>query len=136
MERVKVKLLIVTETASIHAARWVNQLKHTGWEVHVFQAMASHSLINPEFCFGVLHVPLQCPVPKGVDARFTLGLGSGVDTWMERIEKKQPGALQAVHEEYLTKLIEQLKPDVIHSLGLNINWTNICLPVLRVRQEL
>ncbi|HTY22856.1 MAG TPA: glycosyltransferase family 4 protein, partial [Desulfomonilaceae bacterium] len=27
-------------------------------------------------------------------------------------------------------------PDVIHSLGLNINWTNICLPVLRVRQEL
>ncbi len=130
------KLLIVTETASIHAARWVNQLKDTGWEVHVFQALVTGGDVHSEFEFGIFHVPKPCRIPKGLPIQITL---TQVPVFMDRLlrlEEKQPGLMQSLHEQSLKDFIRNEKPDLVHSLGLNINWSNICLPVLRVKESL
>src|SRR5271157_4250630 len=136
MERVKVKLLIVTETASIHAARWVNQLKHTGWDVHVFQAVVRNGGIHSEFDFGVFHVPQPCPRPEALPVHFTLPEDAGLMDGLMKLEATRPGVIQALHEHYLENLIRRERPHVIHSLGLNINWTNMCLPLLRVKKSM
>ncbi len=127
------KLLIVTAVSSIHAARWVNQLKDTGWEVHVFQAEVGGTGIHSEFEFGVFHVPVLCPGPKGSPVHVTLPENYGLMNSITKLEAKRPGLMQAVHELYLEDLIRRERPDIVHSLGLNINWTNMCLPVLRVK---
>ena len=124
------KLLIVTETASIHAARWVNQLKDTGWDVHVFQALATGGAVSEEFRFGNLHVPMIAKVTGNAKC-FTTLLPEKY-YWLVEHEKSYPGLIQYLHEKYLLKLLNEWQPDIIHSLGLNINWNNICLPVLRV----
>lgn len=127
------KLLIVTETASMHAARWVNQLKDTGWDVHVFQALANGSAVSEECVFGSLHVPLTAKV-NGNAKCFTTLPPEKYD-WLAEHEKKYPGLIQYLHEKQLLKLLNDWQPDIIHSLGLNINWSNICLPVLRVLND-
>jgi glycosyltransferase involved in cell wall biosynthesis len=127
------KLLIVTETASMHAARWVNQLKDTGWDVHVFQALAAGSTVSEEFVFGSLHVPLITKVSGNAKCLTTLPPEKYY--WLAEYEKIYPGLLQYLHEKYLLKLLNEWQPDIIHSLGLNINWNNICLPVLRVLHD-
>jgi glycosyltransferase involved in cell wall biosynthesis len=124
------KILIVTETASMHAARWVNQLKDTGWDVHVFQALAAGSAVSEEFIFGNLHVPISAKATGNAKHFNTLPLEKYY--WFVEREKNYPGLMQYLHEQYLLKLINEWQPDIIHSLGLNINWSNICLPVLRV----
>ena len=128
------KLLIVTETESIHAARWVNQLKDTGWEVHVFQAVVENVGIHAECEFGVFHIPRPCPRPKALSVHFTLPEDVGLMDSLTRIEAKRPGVMQALHERYLENLVRNERPHIIHSLGLNINWTNMCLPVFRVKK--
>lgn len=130
------KLLIVTETGSIHAARWVNQLSDTGWDVHVFQAVVGRAGIHPEFKFGIFHVPTTCSAPKGSPLHVTLPQDRGILEELAKIEARIPGVLQHLHEQYLQDLIQREKPDVVHSLGLNISWTNMCLPVLRVRESM
>lgn len=124
------KLLIVTETASIHAARWVNQLKDTGWEVHVFQALAAGSAVSEEFRFGKLHVPRFANMTGNAHCFPTFPPEKYY--WLLELEKKHPGLMQYLHEQYLVKLLNEWQPDIIHSLGLNICWNNLCLPVLRV----
>ena len=123
----------MTETESIHAARWVNQLKDTGWEVHVFQAVVGNAFIHPEFEFGVFHVPKPCPAPTTLSARFTLPQDVRFMEGLTKLEAYRPGLMQKLHERYLEDLIRLERPEVVHSLGLNINWTNMCLPVLRAR---
>ena len=130
------KLIIVTETESIHAARWVNQLKDTGWEVHVFQAVVETAGIHPEFEFGLFHVPRPRPTSKCLAVHFTLPEDVGLTDGLTKLEAKSPGVMQGLHERYLENLIRNVKPHVIHSLGLNINWTNMCLPVLRVKKSM
>jgi glycosyltransferase involved in cell wall biosynthesis len=130
------KLLIVTETESIHAARWVNQLKETGWEVHVFQSIARESLIHSEFGFGTFHIPSPYQRPEGLPTRFTLPQAPALTEGLTKLESKYPGVTQSLHERYLENFLRQERPDVVHSLGLNINWTNICLPVLRVKKSM
>jgi glycosyltransferase involved in cell wall biosynthesis len=124
------KLLIVTETASMHAARWVNQLKDTGWDVHVFQAMASGIAVSEEFRFGNLHVPVLAKLSG--EAKCFPTLRPERYQWLIEQNSKLPGLIQYLHENYLIKLLNEWQPDLIHSLGLNISWNNICLPVLRV----
>ena len=51
------KLLIVTEVASIHAARWINQLCNTGWDIYVFQASCPAFGISRELKCGKILYP-------------------------------------------------------------------------------
>jgi len=130
-----VKILFVAETASIHSARWVNQLEGTGWDVHVFQGSAPGSGIAPEFEFGTLHVPFSAAARPGVTVVQTTPTGYLLDRVRSRISPVGR-ELGRRHSAYLPRLIEQLQPDVIHSLALNVNWHNLSLPVLAAKREL
>lgn len=126
------KILIVTELASFHSARWINQLADTGWDVHVFQAMASSESVNEELGFGILHIPKKTRISKNLQYHLTFPEDIETQTYLNKIAEIYPDIYQAFHENYLYHLIEKIQPDVIHSLGLNINWNNLCIVVLRV----
>jgi len=130
-----VRLLVVAETASIHAARWVNQLEGTGWDVHVYQGSAPGSGIAPEFAFGTLHVPFSAAEQPGMTVRHTAPAGYLLDRVRSRVASVDR-ELGRRHSAYFVRLIEELRPDVVHSLALNVNWHNLSLPVLRAREEL
>lgn len=126
-----VRILLVGETGSIHVARWANQLCGTGWDVHLFQA--GPGIVCPELACGTVHLPIEQPVPVGVTMALT---PRPTEYWARR-----PGALAArvfrgKVVPHLAKVIEEIQPDVVHSLGLNHGWQNLCLPVLEARTAL
>jgi len=129
------RILFVAETASIHAAKWINQLRNTGWELHVFQGVVPGYGVSPEFKCGTLYLPCPVTVPQGVASQRTLPSNVLICKASSRIASLKR-LLQTGHVLYLARLINQLKPDVIHSLGLNVNWNNMCKPVLQARRIL
>lgn len=147
------RILFVGETASIHTARWINQFKDTGWDVHLCQSVApTWRGVCADLWFGTVHVPyvpwpVQIPSGVGVElavpqmsSRWMLGLLQKHQRWkLTRVWKRfymPPSPNQAVHARYLAGLIRRLKPDIIHSLGLNVNMQNQCSVVLEARRLL
>ena len=66
------KILFITEVGSIHAARWVNQLKDTEWDVRVFQALPAMFTFRYEFQTGHFYLPYPIETPEGLEADYTL----------------------------------------------------------------
>lgn len=110
----RTRILIVTEAASSHSARWINQLRGSEFEPHVFQA-GPPSGINPLLRCGVVHYPGQATAPDGVEVR------------PYRPEPERGEALACVPA--LADLLTRHDPALIHSHGLNINWRNLMTPV-------
>lgn len=129
------RILFIAETASIHAARWVNQLAGTGWDVHVYQAVSPGYGVAPEFELGTLHVPTPPDGMPGVSFQSTEPHGWLIDRLRARSAALDRMARDR-HASYLSGLIERLQPDVIHSLALHVNANNLSLPVLRARRTL
>jgi len=130
------RILFVTEVTSIHAARWVNQFKDTGWDLHVFQGLARRLGVNGELDVGTVYVPSteDLEVSPNVTLKSTLAPHSLPPRRSMSLLPCE--GLQRVHVLYLARLIRELQPDIIHSLGLNIMWTNVCTPVLHARRLL
>jgi glycosyltransferase involved in cell wall biosynthesis len=125
------KILFVAMTQSIHTAGWIGQLAGTGWDIHVFNAMdaglipeltgvtaytfskPSKSSCNVKHVEHVSSVPL---VPVFLQRRFP---GVAHFFWPSRIDS-------------LTDLIHHLKPDIVHSLEMQLE----SYPLLEVRKRL
>jgi glycosyltransferase involved in cell wall biosynthesis len=120
------RVLFVVETASIHAARWINQLHGTGWDIHIFQAAWQNSRVCPEFKCGTMYLPRRTNGPQGVKIKITLPQNPVA----RKLFRFRPRLAELLHIRYLAWLIRKLKPDFIHSLGLHVNGNNLCLPVL------
>jgi len=134
-----VRILFVAETSSIHTARWISQLDKSGWDIHVFQPTAPGYGVCEELKYGELHLPN----PLGILSRAAHRLTGKVPALVSTLTGKGAAAVaeqSRVAQTYRTKalasLIKRLRPQVIHSLGLNVNWNNVCLPVLQARQTL
>ncbi len=125
------RILFIAETASIHAARWINQFRDTGWAIHVFQGVAQSNGVSPEFKCGELYLPYPAKVPDNIT--YTLTLPSNR---LIRNTINQSKLSETVHVRHLAKLIKMLNPDVIHSLGLNVNGNNMCRSILLARRIL
>lgn len=109
------RLLVVAMSNSIHTARWLDQLAGQGWDIHLF----------PSLDFGLTHPQLRaltvhhwCYIQQG--AR-----GSGVTVTGRPVGSKLVQALLSrlrlrLAPDYqvrrLTRLVEELRPDVVHSL--------------------
>jgi len=129
----KNKILFVAETYSIHTAKWVNQLSNSNWEVHIFQSIAPG--YGPEFQCGTIYFP--SPVSCSVDTKCKVTIP--YFTLLKGLSYLFPAVyriVQRIHESYLAKLIVRLEPDIVHSLGLNVNWNNLLLPLFRTRRKL
>lgn len=88
-------------TESIHTYRWIEQLKDTGWDIHVFPSTTrAHLDVYPQF--------KKLPVTFHTIPRITL---YKILTRIFRLPLKKPD-----REQDLARLIDRLAPDIIHSL--------------------
>jgi glycosyltransferase involved in cell wall biosynthesis len=132
----------VTEVSSIHSARWINQLKDTGWDLHVFQGVPINSRINPAFECGTFYLPYSLITSRQLTVHRTLPSGTNFVGRLARLVGKQSWINKVyhvsskLHANCLASLIKRLRPDVVHLHGLCINWNNMGLVVLRACQIL
>jgi nucleoside-diphosphate-sugar epimerase/glycosyltransferase involved in cell wall biosynthesis/ADP-heptose:LPS heptosyltransferase/GT2 family glycosyltransferase len=127
-----VKILFIVETASIHAAKWINQLIDTGWDIHIFQGAMEKTCINPEFKFGNFYLPYPLPATNVISQQ---SLFTSEDLIHSSIHKVLD-AEKNFYAKYLAETIDRVRPDIVHSLGLNINWRNIGLVVYGAKKIL
>jgi len=95
------RVLFVAPANSVHTARWIAQLSGQGWDLHLFSS----------FDVGGAHPALSSDV--------TVHGASGGNSLAARASRKArrllfPGA----RLENLSRLIAELKPDIVHSLEM------------------
>jgi len=134
------KILFISNLASIHTARWVSQLQGMGWDVHCFHAIVNLAKIRSQLAFSTIYAPYPVLNSNQPDwnVQNTLPIYPRLISLSQYFYHKFffQDDLQNKHIEFLAQLIKDLKPDVIHSLGLNVNWVNLCKPVLQARMLL
>ena len=128
------KILFIAETSSIHAAKWINQLKGTDWDVYVFQPQMKIRAIHPEFQPTKFFFPFRIKTKQTIVRSFLpfdWGIANAI--WSASLVKK---LFPHAYTKFLVKTIRDLEPDIIHSLGLNVNWTNICSIMFEAKKAL
>ncbi len=130
------KILFIVEASSIHSARWINQLKDLDWDIHIFQGVTPGSYICSELKFGTVYFPQKVKSCDQLIVKTTLPFINSAIAKLSYYFPLLNKVTQSMHELYLKRLIRQLKPDIIHSLGLCINWVNMLKPIFKVRQQL
>jgi glycosyltransferase involved in cell wall biosynthesis len=130
------KILFCIQASALHAARWINQFKDTGWTIHVAENIVPGWGICPEFECGTFHMPQLVTPRAGVQSLCTFK-GNRRFGIRQRLGLAMPTPwLQEQHERHLATWIQREKPDAIHLLGLGVNWVNQGLPLLRVKNRL
>ena len=101
------RILFVAISDSIHAARWIGQLKDQQWNVHLFPS-ADHGLIHPAISGVKIHqAPYEWP------ARHGSHLARGLVTYLRKVVASRWPEYRA---NRLARVIRRLKPDIVHSL--------------------
>lgn len=105
------RILFVGLAGSIHSARWAAQLAGTGWDLHFFSSVPSP--VRREFrditIYGV-----SAHRPPGIDPSVRLR-----GFWPLRRGAWHVGLpLRPLLDPALALLIRRLRPDVVHSLGI------------------
>jgi len=114
-----VRILFVAMAESIHTARWIGQLKETGWDLHLFPSRSA--VPNPELPSLTLHTlfPVSGEKHRGdlVNSPF---LKWPFETGQQRVanfflREKSEASMDA---ERLASTINRLKPDIVHTLEM------------------
>ena len=109
-------MLFVGYADSIHTARWTAQLEGQRWDLHVFGV--THAKPNAELRGVTVHRLVQSPLSRSVvpqeAIRWPLPRGeTRITKLLERIERYSPAAR-------LARLIDDLRPDIVHSLEMQL----------------
>lgn len=121
------RILLVGSSYSVHTARWIRQLRGTSWDVHLFDP--SNALIHEELEGITLHTGWKKPdVPPGTRVHYRWPFLRGRH-FMARRFPALWGLIVPQADRRLARLIERLRPDCIHALGLQ----NYAETVLRAR---
>jgi hypothetical protein len=116
------RLLFVGMADSVHTARWINQVTDQGWDVHLFSARdfeinrelkraAVHDCIlrHPDLGAGVQQV--------GAWPCFIPGIRNETDYMLKRLRRSHPVERWiGTRGQRLARLIDKLKPDIVHAL--------------------
>ena len=109
------QILFVTRCDSIHAARWIMQLRKTDWDIHVFPATATVPLSH--FNGMTLHDQWRCAIERTiyVEIRWPMHLRGMVRmrALLAQVARVFPGRAQR-----LARVIRKTKPDIVHSLEI------------------
>ena len=130
------RIVFIVQGSSLHAARWVNQFAGLGWDLHIVEAYHPSLGMSPAFREGTFHTSLPVRVPEGVKLSTTVRLSLPRRLLHCAGHRASTELMQIRHEDGLARLLRELCPDVIHSLGLGVNWRNDGLPVLASRSVL
>lgn len=109
------KVLFVCMAHSVHAARWIGQLAGTDWDVHVFPVEDG---VHADLKKVTLHevLPLDAPERRRARVRQPEGLSGRGRRWARRVVGLSERARD--RETDLVRVIERVRPDVVHSLEL------------------
>lgn len=126
------KILFFADLSSIHGARWINQLHGTDWEIAIMQPVCPVTYIHEEFIAKNLYYPMKNNAMKRRDSHRAFV----INTAFTKISRLYPPLFQRIYTRLIAETIKEMNPNVIHSLGLNVNWKNQCLPVLKAKKLL
>jgi len=121
------RILFVAVGGSIHTARWIDQLTDRGWDLHLFPTELYH--LRPELKGVTIHDvedPRRWTGQPGLTFhdRFYAAFGRDwplpfgryrASQWITRCRTQF-----ANHAWRLARLIDRLRPDIVHSLGLHL----------------
>jgi glycosyltransferase involved in cell wall biosynthesis len=110
------RILFVGYADSIHTARWTSQLEGQGWDLHLFAG--THAKPNRELRGVTVHRLVQSPLSRvsvtQKAIQWPLRHGeTRVTTMLERMDRYSPPSR-------LARLIEELRPDIVHSLEMQL----------------
>lgn len=83
-----------------------------------------------------MHVPYTANLPRGLQGTSTLSRSWKARALVKLRRKIPPELLAQAHEDYLFYLLRERPPDVIHLLGLGVNWIDQSATLMRVRERL
>ena len=117
---------------SVHTARWVSQLKDTGWDIHVFDMLEGG--LTPELSGDVTTYTFNRPSESSSNVSKTHHFWLS-EQIIHALRSRFPAAARVLipsRINTLTRLIRRLKPDIIHSLEMQ----HESYPLLEVRRKL
>jgi glycosyltransferase involved in cell wall biosynthesis len=124
------RILFVAMANSVHAARWIAQLRHTGWDIHVFDMEESGltSELRDVTAYTFCRPPKSVRNVRKLHTVFPLPKGAALARkWVPPVRWIYPSRIDS-----LAKLLPELKPDIIHSLEMQ----HESYPLLEVREKL
>jgi len=130
------RILFCIQASALHAARWINQLADTGWELDIFENIPPGHGVCPELRCGRVHVAYPRGLPAGVDGESVLK-----SSWPCRLliaMGRLPGnaLVTGAADSHLERILRVSPPDCIHLLGLGVNWLDQSATLMRVRERL
>jgi glycosyltransferase involved in cell wall biosynthesis len=113
------KILFVAMTESIHTARWINELRDTGWDIHIFPSARWN--VHPELQNVTVHGFRFIPEGNYNNIRFSGAVPIILPDSLNKINSLFQQALEKTGEyriNQLKKVIKKVKPDIIHTLEM------------------
>jgi glycosyltransferase involved in cell wall biosynthesis len=109
------RILFVAFPNSIHTARWINQVSsEEDFDIHLFSAYQAPVNLHPEIRNITYHRFCRCPgneKHENVRVRSIFPFSWGC-TYLEKLLSMR---FPHFYENFLTRLIKRLQPDIIHS---------------------
>ena len=111
------RVLFVARADSVHAVRWIHQLHGQGWDIHLFSAMEKG--IHPQLREVTVHYPFY-PRSSGTNPEVAI-VGQwpsfrGMGVVKQLVGRVRPSWLD--WSSRLAKTIDNLRPDIVHSLQI------------------
>jgi glycosyltransferase involved in cell wall biosynthesis len=118
------RLLIVGMAHSIHVANWIKHIADEGWEIHLYPSMDT-GVIHPEVRNITIHHTYYAPPLQGEQIR-RKGVFLATPPALEPAAQFAGKVLRyplkywwkSYHSKRLANLIQDLQPDIIHSIEL------------------
>jgi len=114
------RILFVAMVGSIHTARWINQISSQGYDIHIFPSY--YSGVHPELKNATVHDrPVRSAFADiSVKQRYSLPwpFQSSADLANKvfcRLRHVELARFSVPQHQRLARLIDKLKPDIIHS---------------------
>jgi glycosyltransferase involved in cell wall biosynthesis len=115
------RILFIAQAVSPHTARLVNQLKETGWDIHLFDIRGSfpHPELRGIIEYSLLF-PHKIPANKEVSYGHPFFLKHGLDPFPLSLLGYFTRRLFHNRLKQLARVIGTVKPDVIHSMEMQV----------------
>jgi len=134
-EEGRIRILFVALPESLHTARWINQFKDKGWDLHIFPALDTGK-VHPDIDNVTIYYSAYGPIGKQnkpgnryrglyVPSRYGAVFASFIRNMLNVV-------CPSYRKNQLSRLISRLNPDLVHS----IEFQNSAYLTYEVRQSM